>query len=346
MQNIAVTHRPATGAPEMPFVIRFFQVFESLGVLAMLALVILVASIIAPGFFTYTSLTNLAITAPIMAITGFGMTFAIAMRGFDLSVGSTQALTACIAASLLGLFNFRQDWANIVLAIIGTLLAGLVIGAINGLIISRLRVPAFVATLGMMGIVRGAALIYTRGQSVLIMGHDDYALLNNGKVLGIPVPFLIALGVLVILYALLQHTPFGRHVCAVGGNEMAAIATGLNVENITVAVFGLVGMTAALSGVMLSSQLMIVDGTLGTGFELQAIAISVLGGTSLAGGSGNLVGTFFGALLLSAISSALNILKVPPFYQYLALGLLLVFALALDTLRRMLISKAMAGSKR
>ncbi len=322
----------------LPVTVRFFQVFESLGVLVMLIIVLVVASLLAPGFFTITNLTNLLITASITAVAGMGMTFAIAMGAFDLSVGSTQALTAIIAATLLGV-------SNVPVAILGALLGGAIIGLCNGLIITRLRVPAFVATLGMMGVIRGIALLYTQGQSVMITTHREYALLNNGKVLGVPIPFIAALLVLGGLYILLQHTSFGRHVCAVGGNEQAAIASGLDVSSITVRVFMLVGVAAALSGVMLSSKLLIVDGTLGAGFELQAIAISVLGGTSLAGGTGNMVGTFLAALLLAAIGGALNILNVPSYYQYLALGLLLIFALWFDTLRRSLVSRAVSGAR-
>lgn len=319
---------------KLPFVVRFFQVFESLGVLALLVIVVIVASILAPGFFTSTNLTNLVITASIMAVAGFGMTLAIAMGGFDLSVGSVQALTAIVAAALLPLISIPG-------AIAGALLAGLIIGLSNGLVISKLRVPAFVATLGMMSIARGVALLVTNGQSLLIVGYQSYALLNNGRVLGIPVPFIIALLAMVTFYILLQHTPFGRHVCAVGGNMQAAVASGISIDRITVYVFGLVGVTAALSGIMLSSKLLIVNGTLGVGFELQVITISVLGGTSLTGGSGNLPGTMVAALLLAAISSALNILKVPSFYQYLALGLLLILALVLDTLRRTILTRVL-----
>ena len=336
MGNRSETAEHTTGIRQIPTIMRFFQLFEQLGVLLMLAIVLLIMAFIAPRFFVLTNLRNLLITSSIIAVTGFGMTLAIAMRGLDLSVGSTQAFTACIAASLLGV-------TNIPLTIIGTLLAGMLVGIVNGVIISKLNMPPFVATLGMMSVVRGAALLFTDGRSVLITGHDDYALLNTAKLFGIPAPLLIALLALLLFYLMLRHTPFGRHVCAVGGNEAAAIATGLNVDRITIAVFGLVGMTAALSGVMLSAQLMIVDGTLGVGLELKAIAISVLGGTSLTGGRGNLLGTFIGALLLTSISSALNILKVPAFYQYLATGLLLIFALGLDTLRRIFVHKMVFG---
>jgi ribose/xylose/arabinose/galactoside ABC-type transport system permease subunit len=326
------TTAQTTTIRELPFAVRFFQYFESLGVLAILLIVLTVTFVVAPAFFTPTNLTNLLITASIMAVTGFGMTIAIAMGGFDLSVGSVQALTAIAAASLLSI-------VSIPLAIVGALVVGLLVGILNGLLISKLRVPAFVTTLGMMSIIRGVALLYTKGQSVMIVGHDGYASLNIGKVLGIPVPLIIALIALGLTYILLQRTPFGRHVCAIGGNESAAIASGINLDVTTILVFGIVGVTAALSGVMLSSKLLIVDGTLGVGFELQAIAISVLGGTSLQGGNGNVLGTFFAALLLTVISSALNILKVESYYQYLALGLLLIFALSLDTLRHALISQ-------
>jgi ribose/xylose/arabinose/galactoside ABC-type transport system permease subunit len=312
----------------------FFQLFESLGVLVLLVVLIAVASIIAPGFSTYTNIANTIITASITAATGLGMTFAIAIGGFDLSVGSVQALTAIVAASLLAV-------ANAPVAILGALITGLLLGLLNGIIISKLKIPAFVVTFGMMSIVRGAALLVTGGQSVMITSHPDFAALNNGKILGIPVPFIIVLTVLATLYLVLHHTPFGRHTCAIGGNRAAAFASGINVDRVTIAVFGLVGVTAAISGVMLSSQLMIVDGTLGTGLELQAIAISVLGGTSLSGGNGNLVGTVLAALLLATIASALNILKVAAFYQYLFIGLLLIFALSIDTVRRIILEKSM-----
>jgi ribose/xylose/arabinose/galactoside ABC-type transport system permease subunit len=321
-----------------PWPMRFFQYFESLGVILLLLVVVVVASTVARGFFTYTNITNTIIIASITAVTGFGMTFAIAMGGFDLSVGSVQALTGIAAAMLLQV-------SSMPVAIVGALAVGVALGVVNGTLVAKLRMPAFVATFGMMSIVRGVALLVTKGQSVMITGKRNYAALNNGKVFGIPIPLLVVLAVFAVLYVLLKHTRFGRHACAIGGNRKAAIASGIDIERTTVLVFALVGLTAAVSGVMLSSQLLIVDGTLGAGFELQTIAISVLGGTSLSGGSGNLLGTLIASLLLATISSALNILKVEAFYQYLYLGLLLVLALYLDTLRRTLIAKSILGRR-
>jgi ribose/xylose/arabinose/galactoside ABC-type transport system permease subunit len=155
-----------------------------LGVFVLLMVVVVGASILAPGFFTYTNLTNTLITASITAVTGLGMTFAIAMGGFDLSVGSIQVLTAIVAAGLLSIVDPA-------LAILGALLTGLAIGLLNGILISKLRLPAFVVTFGMMSVVRGVALLVTQGQSVMITKHIEFGLLNNGKIFGLPVPFLI-----------------------------------------------------------------------------------------------------------------------------------------------------------
>ena len=339
MQTQASSSTTLTERQQLPLILRSLQIFESLGVVALLLIVLVVMSISNPVYVNYNNLNNIIITASIIAVTGLGMTLAIAMGDLDLSVGSNQALSACIAADLL-------TKTSLPLTIAGTLSLGLGIGLINGIIITRLRVPAFGATLGMMSILRGAALLYTDGQSFLIMGYDNFARLNSAKVLGIPMPFIIALAILIIFYILLRHTPFGRHVCAIGGNEQAARATGLKIAKTRVMVFGLVGMSAAMSGIMLAAQLLFVDGTLGAGLELQAIAVTVLGGTSLAGGSGNLPGTLLGAILIASINSALNILKVPPFYQYMALGLLLILALTLDTIRRAVIKRVVTESVR
>lgn len=310
---------------------RFIQAAESLGVLALLVIVVVGASLLAPGFLTYTNITNTMTAASITAVTGLGMTFVIAMGGFDLSVGSVQVLTAIAVASLLSILAPA-------VAVFGALFIGLVIGLLNGLLISKLKLPAFVVTFAMMSIVRGLALLTTQGQSVIITRHTEFGLVNNGKVFGLPVPFIIMAAVFTVLSVLLKHTRFGRHACAIGGNRGAAVVSGINIDRVTILVFGLVSVTAAISGVMLASQLMIVDATLGTGFELKAITVSVLGGTSLSGGHGNLIGTVLAALLLATIASALNILKVISFYQYLALGILLIFALAIDTVRRAFIA--------
>ena len=334
--------RGATGTEEsgrgLTLALRFFQLFESLGVLIMIVLVVALVTSVAPNFLQPANVRSLLITAAIIAVPALGMTLALAMGALDLSIGSLQALAACVLAILLGT-------AGIPLAIGATLLLGAGVGLANGLVITRLGVPAFVATLGAMSVLRGAALLITDGQSILLMDQPVFAQLNSGQVLGVPIPILIALGVFAVLWLVMRQTPFGQHICAIGGNEKAAQATGLRVDRVKILVFVIVGITAALSGVMLTSQLMIVDGTLGVGLELQAIAVVVLGGTSLMGGNANMLGTLLAAVLIAVIGSALNILKVEPFYQYLALGLLLIIALALDTLRRELIKRAVTEGR-
>jgi ribose transport system permease protein len=183
---------------------RLVQGAESLGVFVLLVIVVVGASILAPGFFTYTNLTNTLITASITAVTGLGMTFAIAMGGFDLSVGSIQVLTAIVAAGLLSIVDPA-------LAILGALLTGLAIGLLNGMLISKLRLPAFVVTFGMMSVVRGVALLVTQGQSVMITKHIEFGLLNNGKIFGLPVPFLIMIAVFILLSLCLST----RHLDAI-----------------------------------------------------------------------------------------------------------------------------------
>jgi ribose transport system permease protein len=318
--------------------LRFFQLFENLGVLIMIVLVVALVTWVTPAFLSSHNVSSLLVTAAIAAVPALGMTLAVAMGALDLSVGSLQALAACSVAILLGT-------VGIPLSIAATILLGAVVGLANGLIITRMGVPAFVVTLGGMSVLRGAALLITDGQSILLMDQPDFARLNSGQVVGVPIPVLIALGLFAALWLVMRHTPFGQHICAIGGNEKAALATGLHVDRVKILVFVIVGATAALSGVMLTSQLMIVDGTLGVGLELQAIAIVVLGGTSLMGGNANMLGTMLAAVLISVINSALNILKVEPFYQYLALGLLLIGALALDTLRRRLIARAVTEGR-
>ena len=326
------------GSRGLSLALRFFQLFENLGVLILIVLVVVLVSTATPNFLAPHNVSSVLVSAAIIAVPALGMTLALAMGALDLSIGSLQALAACVVAILLGT-------VGIPLSIGATLLLGAGVGLANGLIVTRLGVPAFVATLGAMSVLRGAALLITDGQSILLMDQADFARLNSGQVLGVPIPVLIALGVFALLWAVMRHTPFGQHVCAIGGNEQAAAVTGLKVDRIKVLVFVIVSTTAALSGVMLTSRYMIVDGTLGVGLELQAIAVVVLGGTSLMGGNANMFGTLLAAVLLAVINSALNILKVESFYQYLVLGLLLIFALSLDTLRRAIIKRAVTEGR-
>jgi ribose/xylose/arabinose/galactoside ABC-type transport system permease subunit len=261
------------------------------------------------------------------------MTFAIAMGGFDLSVGSVQVLAAITVAGLLSAIDPP-------LAILSALLTGMLLGLLNGTLISKLRLPAFVVTFAMMSIVRGMALLVTQGQSVMITKHLEFGLLNNGKILGLPVPFIIMLLVFLVLGTLLNHTPFGRGACAIGGNRTAAIASGINVDRTTIAVFSLVGVTAAISGVMLSSKLMIVEPTLGnrvrtSGYYCQRARRHQNFRRTWEFAWNSLCGPAFG----NHRQRLEYILKIIAVYQYLALSILLILALSIDAARRAFITK-------
>jgi len=316
-------------------VARRSAIVDRTGVLLPFVVIFILAVALVPGFLSGANIRSVLVNASIVAIVGYGMTLAIAIRGLDLSVGAVAALSSVVTAGAI-------NAAGAPLGVLTGLLIGLIVGLVNGLLVAFMRIPAFVATLATMGVARGAALLYSHGSRVTI-SDTGFRKLATGSVLGIPGPFLLAILFCALTYVLLDRTRFGRHVCAVGGNPAAAREAGLNERRLIVAVFGLSGVAAGVAGVLITSQLGSVDATPIQGLELQAIAIAVLGGTSLAGGSGNLPGTFIGALLLAMISASLNLRNIPGYYQYLALGALLLLALGLDTLRQSLRSRLMAG---
>ncbi len=300
-------------------------IIDRSAILAPFVVIAVLATALVPGFLSLANVQSVLVNASIVAIVGFGMTLVIVIRGLDLSVGAVAALTSCVGAYAINAFGTS-------LGVGGMLLLGLLCGIFNGALIMVLRVPAFVATLATMGIARGAALLFTNGERVHL-ASEGVRRLAIAKLVGIPLPFLIALALCGAFYLLLERTPFGRHASAVGGNPGAAREAGLDAVRIGMLVYATSGIAAAFAGLLLVAQLGTVDATPIQGLELQAIAIAILGGTSIAGGVGNLPGTFMASLLLAMISSALNLRDIPGYYQYLALGLLLLLALGLDAVR-------------
>jgi ribose/xylose/arabinose/galactoside ABC-type transport system permease subunit len=215
-------------------------------------------------------------------------------------------------------------------SILAGIVTGAIVGLINGLIITELRVPAFIATLGMMTIIRGAALIYTDGRDLYLFGQTDYKVLSGTYLFGIPTPILFVVGIALLLGFVVSQTRFGRHILAIGSNFPAAQRSGIPTSRVLWAVFSIVGATAALSGMIISSQILTANGRLAAGLELSAIAVVVLGGTALSGGKATLIGTLLGALLISMVNNGLNLLNVPIFYQELTVGVLMLGALAVN----------------
>ncbi|WP_084075440.1 ABC transporter permease [Demequina sp. NBRC 110052] len=308
-------------------------VIDSLVVAGPLVAIVIVAWAIAPNFMTGANISNILSNAALLAIVGFGMTLAITVRGIDLSVGSAQAFAACVT-------GISVNSLGVVPGILIGLLAGVVVGALNGMLVTLFAIPAFVATLATMTAMRGVALLTTDGTSVYISDphFTQLATLSFGGVeLSVVVAILLGIGT----WFLVRHTTLGKHILAVGGRPQAAAESGIRVSRVLLVVYVLAGLMVGIAAVLLSSRLAVVNGTYGVGLELQVIAIAVLGGTSLAGGRANVVGTAIAALLLATVNSTLNLLNVPSYWQYVAVGLILLAALSVDGIRRM--SKSRTG---
>ncbi len=295
--------------------------------LAVPLLILVVAlSVTTNAFLTPTNLQNLMVNASIVAIPSLAMMLCLAMAEFDLSVGSVVSLAGVITCSFI-----VAGWPT-PLAMLAGLIAGGCVGLFNGLVVTRLGVTPFIATLATLVIVRGIALIYTGGHDVIV-NDPTLKSLVGGRILGIPVPVVLAIAATGLAWWVVNHTRFGRWVCAIGSNRDAAVVSGLPVDRIRVLVYIVVGVAAGLWGLFLSAQLQKGSGQLGIGFELVAITVVVIGGTSLTGGRASIAGTVLGALMLETIRNGLNLLNVPPAYQRISVGLVLVIALAILGLR-------------
>jgi ribose transport system permease protein len=290
--------------------------------------VVVVFTLINDRFLTRLNIEGIIVSASISAITGLGMTLVIAMRGLDLSVGSIMGLSAITAAILL------SKGVALPFVIGAGLAVGYLLGFLNAMLISLLRLPSFVATLATLSMILGAELLVTEGATVTIR-DSTFSKLVIGKVFGvIPSAAVIAAVVFAGVWVIFHQTPFGRHVAAIGGDVRAAVGAGINVRAVTIGAFTLAGFLAALSGLMVAAMLQNADSTIGFGAELTAIAVVVVGGTSLMGGRGNLVGTVCAAFLLASIKAGLNIANVSSKYEGLVFGGILIIALMIDGLRR------------
>jgi ribose/xylose/arabinose/galactoside ABC-type transport system permease subunit len=318
---------PASGTPGGPALAeRIAKAVGAVPLLLPLAALFIVLSIAAPAFLTPANLENLLVQASIVAIPSLAMMMCLAMGEFDLSLGSVVAFSGAITCTLI------LSGTPTPLAMGAGLIAGACVGLFNGVVVTRLRVTPFIATLATAVIVRGITLVFTNGHDVIV-SDPAFKLLVGARPLGIPMPIVLA-GIFVPLsWWLLNRMRFGRWVCAIGSNREAAGVTGLPVDRTRVLVYVLVGLGAGLWGLFISSQLQKGSGLLGIGFELTAITVVIIGGTSLTGGRATVAGTVLGALMLETMRNGLNLLNVPPAYQRISVGVVLVAALALLGLR-------------
>ncbi len=298
--------------------------FSKYGIYFALILLVSVLAVISPPFFTAANLIDILRQISVIGILAVGQTVVIITAGIDLSVGSILALSAVMAAS----FAHPGQYPLIVPLIVG-LGAGLVCGALNGFLIAKSKLAPFIVTLGMMTAARGMALVYTSGRPVFNLSNA-YDTIGTGYLAGIPLPVVIFVMVILGGIFLLHYTRFGRYVYAVGGNELAAKVSGINTEKILIYVYILQGVLAGVAGVVLSSRVMSASPALGEGYELDAIAAAVIGGTSLMGGVGTITGTVVGALIIGVMNNGLDMLNVSSYWQQIVKGAIIVLAVLLD----------------
>lgn len=293
------------------------------GTLAGLVCLGVVLWILTPHFLTVSNLLNVAQQTAINAIIAVGLTFVIISGGIDLSVGSLVAFSGVVMASLL------QRGVPVPVAIVVGLGTGLGWGLMNGLLITLGRLPPFIATLGMMSVARGGALLFTEGRP--ISGFpESFRWLATGEVLFVPVPVVIMGVVYAIAHFVLRRTPFGRYVFAIGGNEETALLSGVQVRWHKTMVYGACGLLSALAAVVLTARLNSAQPIAGINYELDAIAATVIGGTSLLGGQGSVVGTLIGALIMGVLRNGLNLLSVSSFVQQIVIGAVIILAVLVD----------------
>ncbi|OHX11736.1 ABC transporter permease [Chromobacterium sphagni] len=298
---------------------------QRLGPFIALVAVAVGLSVMSPDFLTVNNLLNVMRQVSINALIAFGMTLVILLGGIDLSVGSILALSSVTAASLM------QAGVDPMLSTLLGILAGAAMGLFNGLIISKGKVAPFIATLATMTILRGLALVFSNGSPITGFQSDAFAMLGGGYVAGlVPVPVVWMLIMFAVFWFALKKTVFGRHLYATGGNEDAARLSGVKVDRIKLWVYTASGAMSAMAGVVLTSRLNSAQPTAGTGYELDAIAAVVLGGTSLTGGRGWIFGTLIGALLIGVLNNGLNLLGVSSFYQQVIKGAVILLAVLLD----------------
>lgn len=296
------------------------------GALIGLILLAIILSLATPAFLTGSNILNVGIQAATVAILAFGETFAIVAAGIDLSVGSVAAVSSMFAA-YAGASMGMPAWLTVVIGIV----AGAVFGALSGIANAYLKLPSFIATLAMMSVARGLTLVISDGRPISTSGVVNFF---GGTIINIPVPIVMMIIMGIIAAIILNFTTIGRSMYAVGGNMEASRLSGISVHKTQIVVFILSGIFAAVAGLVIAGRLHSAQPQAATGYEMDAIASTVIGGASLSGGKGKVSGTFVGAILLAVIRNGLNILNVSSFWQQVVIGLVIAAAVSFDTLRR------------
>lgn len=308
-------------------VIQAFGDVRELTLVVLIALIIIVMSNLSPYFFSFSNFRAVSVGMAPTAIIVIGMAILLASGGFDLSVGSVMALSSTVVAMLL------LAGTPIPVAVVLGLVLGAVAGLANGLLITGLGINPLIATLGTMSITRGIALVLTEGFSVSSL-PTEFAWIGKASVMGFPMMVILMLLLVTIFDLAVRHTRFFRQVYFIGANEKAAMLSGIHVNRVRIIAYVLTGMLAALAGILLASRLMSGTPTAGSGIELQVLAAAVIGGASLRGGEGTILGAFLGVVFVALINNSMTMLAVSIYWQMIVIGGVLVSAVALDMLIR------------
>lgn len=328
--NTAAATKPESAKPTIPAraslaarLMRSPYAFPLAGFVA----VCLVMIFTTENFFSSANFLNIARQVSINAVIAVGMTFAILTGGIDLSVGAVMALSGTLMAG--SMVAGVPPTAAIAIG----LGVGLVFGLFNGFFVAYAGMPAIIVTLATLGIARGLGLIYTGGYPIDGL-PEAFAFFGRGSFMGVQTPVIIMLLVFLVAYLILNQTPIGRYVYAIGGNEEATRLSGVRVSRYKLMVYSLSGLTSAIAGLILSSRLMSGQPNAGVGFEMDAIAAVVMGGTSISGGRGSIIGTLIGAMMLGVLNNGLNMMGVSPYVQNIIKGMIILFAIYISRERR------------
>mgnify|MGYP003771593489 FL=1 len=289
-------------------------------------------SIVTPRFLYPQNLLNVMIQIAINALLATGLTFVILTGGIDISVGSVAALAGIIATALVKQMPGISIFGAVLLSIVVSIIVGGACGGFNALLITKFNVAPFIATLGMLSIARGFAFVYTQSKPIFML-PDSFGWLGQGYACGIPVIVLIMILVMVVSHIVLDKTGFGRHVYAVGSNEDVARLNGINVDRIKFVVYMLCSILSAFGGICLASRLSTGQPAAATGYEMIAIAAVVMGGTSMSGGKGSISNTFLGLMTIGVINNGLSLMQVSSYWQTIAMGFIIVVAVAFDQVK-------------
>jgi len=306
------------------------EFFKKSSVYLILLFLFVVFSLLAPRFLSVSNLINVLLQTSIVAMLAIGQTIVMLTAGIDLSVGMVAVFCGAVAAGLVTGYGWGLNLGSLTVFIL-TLILGSLLGGVSGALVVLGNLPPFVATLAMMAIAQGLTLVFTQGKPIAGL-PESFVFIGSGSVLGIPFPIILLFIAGALAYLLLTRTSFGLHIYAIGGNKEMARLAGVNVRRVELGAYILSGLTAALAGLILTGRLASAQPNVGAELNLESIAACVLGGTSLFGGTGNVLKTIVGALIMGTLANGMNLMGIPSYPQLVIKGLVFIAAVALDIL--------------